>query len=216
MQRILLVAALVAAGLTGCANPGPNNKPYTSIPPAPSQPPRPDQGAFPDGRVADVDPSSPNFANPRSASNQGQPTFSNPNTPLPPPNFPTGPGPSGSVSNSSFVPRRRTWHRPRSRLHREPRCRALRCRALRMPSVPTSDFSRVGAPTYPMNQGMSQPPQYGQMPQSPPAYSQPLTTSTLPPAMPNVNVMSPMPSAPPIGMPTSQVNTYPSMPLRGQ
>ena len=225
MQRILLVAAVIAAGLTGCANPAPYNKPFTPIGPAPLQPPRPDMGnGFP---TAPGSPSS-SFPDPRNSSSLNQPSFSNPNAPQPPPpNFPTGPtGPTGSngsngfggsVSNSSFVPR--SQNLASAAIETPPGAERM---SAAPPSVPTSDFSsvRVGAPTYNpgmpssnQNLGVSQPPPYGPMSQSVPLYAQP---PSLPPPLPNVNVMAPIPSAPPISASTGVPTTYyPGVPLRG-
>ena len=78
--RILVIIQcllMIAVGLTGCASPDPNKKPFTPIGPAPLSP-RPDQG-FP---VAPGSPT-PNFPNPRDSSGLSQPNLSGSNnTPL--------------------------------------------------------------------------------------------------------------------------------------
>jgi hypothetical protein len=228
MQRILLVAAALAAGITGCANPGPNNKPYTPIPPAPLSPPRPDQGfpTAPGTAGSPSSPSSPNFPNSR---NLNQPNQSGAGAPLPPPAFPTGnsnntsnlnTGSSGQVSSSGFAPRLPNTASapfdapPGSDLPNSP-----------SPNRAPSDFVHVGQPTYnptmptmpppipTANQSLTMPPQapqYGQLPGSVPTYA-PITSSTMPPPMPGANVPLQLPPAPPMspsyGTPTT---TYPN------
>jgi hypothetical protein len=200
MQRILLVAAVVAAGLTGCANPGPNYKPPTNVPPAPLTPPRPDQMNFPTASGSQMPP--PSFPNPRDSSGLNPPGASNPGMPMPAPSFP---GAGGQQTNSStFVPRSQNMA---STQIATPPGGELPSSA--MPGASSSDFARVGAPSYgsppsnlpppipTSNQSLSVPlpppqygqmptsvPQYGQMPTSPPMYQQPIGASTMPPAMP--------------------------------